>query len=119
MNDLGYSYIEHAKMPKGWAERETDYVMAEAVWKAIKESETPLVFRLKRESRPTWHFSEPATEHRVSVRITPVLTERIVMREMPRIDPVAAWPLMPTIGQRIKSWWREMTSPVVYDGPRG
>lgn len=119
MSDLSYSYIQDARMPKDWAEREIDYALAERVWQALKESDTPLVFRLKRESRPTWNFGEQATEHRVSVRVTPVQVERIVMREMPQIDPVRAWPLMPTIGQRIKSWWREMTSPVVYDGPRG
>jgi len=119
LSELSYSCIQDRRIPKNWLDREIDHAMAEKVWAVLKAAEAPIVFRVQRESRPVWHFGETATEHRVSVRMTPVQTERIVMHEFDRVDRVKQWPKPTTLGQRIKSWWREMTSEVVYDGPRG
>lgn len=43
------------------------------------------------------------------VKIVEKVVERVVEVQLPPV----------TLGERLRSWWSEMTSPVVYDGPRG
>lgn len=122
-NRLGYGYIVDSREPAIYSQHAAEDAEREcsrSLWQAVASVDHPTVVEIRREQRPTWHLGESATEHSIDIRLTPVQTHRIVM---PVIDPIVEARVVtkpaPTLGERLRGWWAEMTSPVVYDGPRG